>query len=207
MRPILASTTLLLALAFGSAGHASTIFGDTFSIEVFNTPVSIGTLSGTADENTGLDINDFLDNGFLGVEVNWADEDSVDVTLIGAFSDDGTVSYALTDLDFMMGGDATPIQSVSFNRSDSNIDEFVGDTSIGQPPASAFSAPTITSDSTSFTATLSSFPTLLQADGVRLRYDVSFATTPPVSGVIPLPAAFPLLFAGLGGLMALRRRA
>lgn len=164
----------IAATFFGmSSAHAASMMGDSFTFEFTDTSGSFGTLTGTAG-SAGLDIDDAL--GSIQVDVNFVDDDTVDVAFYGSAS--YPLSYSLSSLDFLNGLASAPIAGVTFNRAGSNIDEFIGDTAIGQPSASEFVEPVISFTDTSFTADFSYFNDLLIADGPRLRYDISLATAP-----------------------------
>lgn len=195
---------LILLSAFAMPGQAASLFGDSFDFAFFDDGATIGTASGTADAGTLRDIDTVL--GFAPgttIEVNWVDDDSVDVSFFGGGLSGINLGYTLSSLDFSMSGGLTPIAGVSFNRADSDVDDFIGDTSIGQPPLSAFSAPDLAFTDTSFTATFASFDSILIGDGLRLRYDIRFATPP---GSVPLPASGLLLIVAVAATCATRRR-
>lgn len=195
---------LILLGTSASIASGASIFGDDFDFEFFDDGNSIGLASGMADPGTFRDIDAVLGSSpGTSIEVNWVSEASVDVSFFGGQLSGTNVGYTLSSLDFAMAGVLSPIAGVSFNRALSDVDDFIGDTSLGQPPVSAFVEPLLTFTDTSFTASFSSFDNTLIGDGVRLRYDVSFASTP---GAVPLPASGLMLFAGVAGILGMRRR-
>lgn len=207
--PIRHLPTLLILGALAGPGHAATVTGDTFRLGFFDGPGEVAPSLGAVVEGTagaaGNDVEAEFENGTF-FTVDWVDDDSVDVSFFGGFgaTDGFDLAYTLSSLDFALGGVATPITGVTFNRGASNIDEFLGDEEIGQPPLSAFQEPVLSFTDTSFTATFAFFDSRLIGDGPRLRYDV--AAGPAAPPPVPLPAAMPLLAGALGLLVAWRRR-
>ncbi len=191
---------LLLPLA---PAQAASILGDTFDFTFFDDGATIGTTSADADPTTRFDIATVF-GSFPGtsIEVNWVDADSVDISFFGGALAGNNLGYTLSSLDFMTDNAPVPIADVIFNRADSDIDDFIGDVNIGQPPESAFVEPDINVTDTSFTANFSFFDERLIADGPRLRFDVVFDTSP---SQVPLPASGLLLMAGCASVLGLRR--
>lgn len=197
------STAIALAISVSGAAHASSIFGDTFELAFIDSGIKAGTvpgfptISGVADPGTQFDIDQSVPGAQsdVNIDVNWVDEDSVDISFFGSlFDQHADNGYELSSLDF-----GRAITGVTFNRLASDIDDFIGDDSLGQPLESEFVEPIITFTDTSFEAVFGYWNQFLVADGPRLRYDVTLAPAP-----VPLPAGAILLLSGLGAL-ALRR--
>lgn len=200
MKQILSYAICALLTTWGAASHAGVVSLSDFEFELKDGGVSLGTATGTAF-SPGRDIDETL--GGANVEVEWVTDTSVDISFFSGVDGSSGVEYIVSGLEFLDGLIAKTIAGVTFNRGASDIDDFLGDTSIGQPPLSAFVEPVLSFTDTSFAAEFSFFDPGLVADGPRLRYDLTLAGGTPV---VPVPASMVLMLTGLGGLLAARRR-
>lgn len=189
-----------IALGWASTSDAGVVSLSDFDFELKDGGGSLGTTTGTAF-SPGRDVDTVLSGA--SVEVDWITETSVDVSFFGGVDGSAGAEYILSGLNFFDGLTAKTIADVTFNRGASDIDDFIGDTSIGQPPLSAFQEPVLSFTDTSFTARFSFFDPVLVADGPRLRYDLTLAGNAPV---VPVPASLALMLTGLGSLWVARRR-
>ena len=184
--------------------HAATIAGDAFDLNLIIDDGSGGTVAQGPFDGTAAGVADSIfsdpDLSTLFIvgsteydfRINWIDDDSFDLSFFGSGAIDlNNLSITLSGLDFRFGAQALAIVGAAFNRAGSNVDTYNAGPSMPDPSV-GFTAHSVT-------ATFSSFPLALVADGPTLRFDVQVAQIPePASGVIVL--------GGLGLLGLLRRR-
>lgn len=197
---------IAVALLAVPGAHAASIAGDGFALDVIiddgvgGTVAQgpfLGTAGGVADNIfSDPDVSTVFTAGSTDYDfrINWIDDDSFDLIFFGAGAIDlFGLSVTLSGLDFLSGAQPVDIVGAVFNRAASNVDTYNAGPSMPDPSV-AFTARSVT-------ATFSSFPLELAADGPTLRFDVQVAE-------VPEPSSALIVLGGLGllGLLRWHRR-